>query len=275
MRLRTSWTRGAVAAVAIALAAPPVAVATQGQDRERVVRIVEEIRRADYEADLAALRRLYEELEPLARGPAASRVRYWRGFALWRRAMNAMNAPETDLAAIRLDLQSAVDELTRAFEADPDFADAEIAASGCLMSLTFVLRTQGESESAEPLVHRFVELLQEAHATAPDNPRVLWVAGGSAWWAPPEHGGSQTRAIELYERGLAAARREKPPTDPLEPSWGEPELLMSLAWASLNREEPDLAAAERYARAALELVPRWHYVREILLEQILEAQAKP
>jgi len=32
--------------------------------------------------------------------------------------------------------------------------------------------------------------------------------------------------------------------------------------------------AERQARAALELVPYWHYVRDILLRQIQEAKAK-
>ncbi len=40
-------------------------------------------------------------------------------------------------------------------------------------------------------------------------------------------------------------------TDPLEPSWGEPELLMSLAWSSLNRAAPDVNAADQYAHAAL------------------------
>ncbi len=33
--------------------------------------------------------------------------------------------------------------------------------------------------------------------------------------------------------------------DPLEPSWGEPELLMSLAWSHLNGNTPDLDAAEQ------------------------------
>jgi hypothetical protein len=51
-------------------------------------------------------------------------------------------------------------------------------------------------------------------------------------------------------------------SDPLEPSWGEPELLAALAWANLHRTTPDLNAAEEYARSALTLVPYWHYVRE-------------
>jgi len=62
-------------------------------------------------------------------------------------------------------------------------------------------------------------------------------------------------------------------TDPLTPSWGEPENLMSLAWCSLNKSSPDAAQAENYARQALALVPDWHYVRDILLPQIQSARA--
>jgi hypothetical protein len=61
-------------------------------------------------------------------------------------------------------------------------------------------------------------------------------------------------------------------TDPLEPAWGEAELLANLAFANLNRATPDLPAAEPYAESALALVPYWHYVRDILLPQIREAK---
>ena len=46
------------------------------------------------------------------------------------------------------------------------------------------------------------------------------------------------------------------------------ELLMTLAWANLNRTPPDRAAAERHATAALALVPHWRYLRDILIPQI-------
>jgi len=63
-------------------------------------------------------------------------------------------------------------------------------------------------------------------------------------------------------------------SDLLEPSWGEPELLMNRAWSNLHRTTPDLKAAQHDAAAALILVPYWHYVRDILLPQIQDAQAK-
>jgi hypothetical protein len=50
---------------------------------------------------------------------------------------------------------------------------------------------------------------------------------------------------------------------------------MSLAWSYQHQTKPDLAAAERNARAALNIVPYWHYVRDILLPQILAARTLP
>jgi len=73
--------------------------------------------------------------------------------------------------------------------------------------------------------------------------------------------------------GLARAQKSQA-GDPLEPSWGEPELLMSLAWSNLNKTKPDLDAAEKEARSSLDLVPYWHYVRDILMQQIRDAKAK-
>jgi hypothetical protein len=61
--------------------------------------------------------------------------------------------------------------------------------------------------------------------------------------------------------------------NPLDPSWREAELLMSLGWSELNRSKADLEASEKYARSALALVPYWHYVRDILLPQIGKAKA--
>ena len=92
---------------------------------------------------------------------------------------------------------------------------------------------------------------------------------------PVERGGGEKKAIETYERGLELARKQKGSvTDPLEPTWGEPEMLMNLAWSSQNRATPDSDAAEKNARAALAIVPSWHYVRDILLPQIRDARTK-
>jgi hypothetical protein len=74
---------------------------------------------------------------------------------------------------------------------------------------------------------------------------------------------------------LEALRNQKRGVvDPLEPSWGEPEFLMNLAWSNLNRTTPDLKAADQYVQAALKLVPYSHYVRDILMPHSSELTAK-
>jgi len=50
--------------------------------------------------------------------------------------------------------------------------------------------------------------------------------------------------------------------------------MMTLAYCYLNAKAADVNAAEHYAREALEIVPYWHYVRDILLPPILAAKAK-
>ena len=87
------------------------AAATPADDaREQTVRIVAQIKRADYEGDRTAMQRGYDELEPFMQNrKLASRIRYWRGFAQWRRAINGFN--ETiDPKELAQNLNTALDE---------------------------------------------------------------------------------------------------------------------------------------------------------------------
>jgi tetratricopeptide (TPR) repeat protein len=242
--------------------------------RGRVIKIVAQIQRADYEGDRAALKHLYEELTPVEQGTKlASRVRYWRGFALWRRAMNGFNE-SVDPKELEEDLREAVNEFGEALRIDPGFVDAKVGAVSCLSNLIFL--NQKNAARVQDLAAQAVPLRKEAEAAEPENPRLLWVLGPICWYSPPERGCSQDKAMEMERKGLEAARKQKQvTTDPLEPSWGEPELLAALAWTNLHRTTPDLNAAEQYARSALETVPYWHYVRDILIPQIQEAKKKP
>jgi hypothetical protein len=244
--------------------------------REQVIKIVSQIQRADYEGDRSALKRLHGELSPFVENKAlGSRAQYWRGFALWRRAINGFNdhvAP----AELQEDLRLALDEFEDAARKDPGFADAKIGELSCLGFLTFSIHQQ---DPANTKIQEFIaqarQLRKDAEAADPDNPRLPWVMGPMVWNTPPERGGGQAKAMEGYERGLETIRKHKTKgSDPLEPMWGEPELLMSLAWSNLNQTTPDLNAAEQEADSALKLVPYWHYVRDILIPQIREARQK-
>jgi len=246
--------------------------------RERVVEIVSQIQRADYEGDRTALNQLYEQLVPFVDMPElASRVRYWRGFAKWRRTINGFNETATP-KELAEDLTEAEGEFDAALQRDPGFVDAKVGAASCLLNRLFlegVFVNEKDPAHLKEIMAPASLLLKEAAAAAPDYPRLLWVVGPTLWSTPPERGGGQDKALATYQKGLAAIREHKESTsDSLDPTWGEPELLASLAWSNLNRTTPDLKAAEQYAQAALKLVPYWHYVRDILLPQIRAAQTK-
>ena len=239
-------------------------------DAASVTRIVAQIQRADYQGDQTAMQLGYDDLKPfLEDQKLASRVRYWRGFAQWRRAINGFNdsVPPKQLEE---DLKTALDEFRIAMEKDPTFVDAKVGTISCLGFLAFMNRK--DQARAKKLVSKILPLVKEADEMAPDNPRLIWVHGPILWNSPPERGGGQNKAIENYQRGLEVCSKTKASDDPLEPSWGKPELMMSLAYCYLNANSADVSAAERYARNALEIVPYWHYVRDILLPQILAAK---
>ena len=228
--------------------------------RDSIIRTVTQIQRADYEGDRPSLKRLYDDLTPIPEdNKLASRVLYWRGFALWRKAINGFNdspAP-TDLGA---DLTQAVADFKDSIARDPAFVESKIGAGSCLGYLMYLSRK--DPARVQELLQQSSPLLKEAMTTAPDNPRLLWVLGPIRWSSPPERVGGHDKAFEIYNKGLETVRNHKRDVaDPLEPSWGELELLMSLAWSNLNRTMPDLMAAEQYAQSALKLVPCWHYVR--------------
>lgn len=252
-----------------------VATASSDESRHRSAeQIVLKIQHADYAGDLVSLRTLYEALTPfLESQEMESRIRYWRGFAMWRRAINQMNDPKPDIAGISKDLEIASEEFGKALAIDPSFDDARISQCSCLIMLSYYQRE--DTVRSKVLKEKAIPLGEEAYANAPSNPRVIWVRGVGIWWTPVEKGGGQQKAIESYEQGLDLSRKQPKSTDALEPSWGEPEMLMSLAWCHLNKTNPDPALARQYAVSALQIVPNWHYVRDILLVQIDSAiQAK-
>lgn len=290
MQLRNLWTvptsrasrrpsglveRGGTSALKVltilAISATAALVASAQSARTSVIKIVAEIQRSDYEGNRPELKSLYEALTPFVDDKElASRVRYWRGFALLRRAINGGNE-SAGPKEIEEDLKAAVNEFNASSAKDPAFVDAKIGALSCLSYLIFM--NQKDPARMQELIAQASPLSKDAKAADPDNPRLLWVLGPNIWNAPPERGGGQDKAIETTLRGLEEARKRKGTVkNSLDPSWGEPELLMGLAWDNLHKTTPDVNAAEQYASAALELVPYWHYVRDILLPQIQKAK---
>jgi hypothetical protein len=268
---RMGWRGLGLTAMLVVSAAAALASPAESP-HDTILKLVAQIQKADYQGDRAALQHLYADLEPFtADEKLASRVRYWRGFALWRRAISGFNE-SADPKDLEHDLTQAIAEFKESTAADPAFVDAKIGTISCLGNLAYLAR--GHADRVQELIAQSSPLVKELRASATDNPRFVWVLGPILWNIPAERGGGQDKAIENYQKGLESARKLKGSvSDPLDSSWGEPELLMSLAWSSLNRAAPDLNAADQYAHSALALVPYWHYVRDILLPQIQTAKA--
>ncbi|HZS48858.1 MAG TPA: hypothetical protein VFC63_27545 [Blastocatellia bacterium] len=241
--------------------------------REQIVKIVKQIQRADYEGNRAQLKKLYHDLDRYVNDKQfEAKVRYWRGFAMWRMALNGFN-DSIDFGELDQELKQAVTEFQFAIDRDTGFNDAKTAAAACLESRMYI--HQNDKTLTQDLLNKVRELLREAKDTDPENPRLLWVLGAGAWYIGAENGGGEDKALEIYNRGLKVAReRRSAATDPLNPSWGEPELLMNLAWSNLNLKNPNPTAAEEYAKSALAIVPYWHYVKDILMPQITAAKGK-
>lgn len=237
-----------------------------GSDRAELVRRIREIQDADFRGQLDRLDSLAAELDRFTANSSLARAAYyWRGFAFWRKALNRANEAGADFALVEADFTRSAAEFCRALTIDPDYVEAMIgAASGHLSSAGF--------HRADPA--RFAQLIAEgralmsrARARMPHNPRLLFLEAGSVFWTPPEYGGDRRKAIAMVERGLSGLHSAEQP-DPLEPSWGEAELHMLLAFFLSSSPPIDLPAAERHAVEALRLVPHWHYVKDILLPAI-------
>lgn len=258
-------TSAGVSGRAVAAVASPLA-ARAADRKEELTRRARAILEADYRGQREVLARLEREMRDGGSTDHPAAWAYWQGFALWRRAINGFN--ESPLPAdLKDDLTAAVACFRTSLAADSLFVDADIALLGCLSNLVYLAGT--DSTARATLIRDAGSPGRSIRTRGMDNPRAFWILGGLQAFAPPPAGGNLEKAADLYHRGLAAARRESlAGTDPWQPAWGAPELLMSLAYLYSQGPLQNPSLARAYAEGALAAVPHWHYVREILLPRI-------
>lgn len=231
---------------------------------------------ADYRGDRAELARRADELTAGRKGRRDAHREYWIAFAWWRRGINGFNEtpPPADL---RPDFEKGAAHARAALAADPSLEDARGALAGCLVG-QFYVQPAPDAERRAALARELTEVMKTLAENGPGNPRSLWMVGGSQAFAPKP---DVARAAETYRRGLAAARAEAlsaPGREAWKPSWGAPELLMSLAYLYAFGPSPDKRVALAYADGALSMAPEWHYVKDILIpkiEKMPDAPAAP
>jgi hypothetical protein len=226
-----------------------------------------QIMTADYRADLAGLAHLRETVAPLTNDPAMGYLaHYWAGFASWRVAINGASKGMSQ-QDLRANLERASADFAASIRLRDDFADSHAALAG--VDGWLPLFHNGETAVIRDFIDQYQKHIARAKELAPDNPRVLWVEAMPYLYLPVEKGGNPAHAVELYQRMVAVSPSPAPAS--ALPDWGKPEGLMSLAFAHLY-QATDLAAAEKEARAALDLQPDWSYVKDVLLPQIDKAR---
>jgi len=96
-------------------------------------------------------------------------VRYWRGFALWRRAINGFNE-SADPKDLEHDLTQAIAEFKESAAKDPAFVDAKVGTISCLGSLIYL--ALGHADRVQELIAQSSPLVKELRTSSPDNPRL-------------------------------------------------------------------------------------------------------
>src|SRR5690348_162972 len=113
-------------ALMLAVAAPAASPSPAPEAAVRLGELARAVMSADYRGDRAELARLEGELGRLGDGPLSEYRDYWRGFALWRRAMNGFNETPTP-GDLTPDLEKALSRFQASLARRPDWMEVRLA----------------------------------------------------------------------------------------------------------------------------------------------------
>lgn len=238
------------------------AMARSSRAEHKLAGIKAALMAADYRGDLAALAALRLRARQFSSDPKLGYLAdYWSGFASWRIVVNGSwaNMPAGEAEA---HLTDAVADFESSVRKNSRFADSY--AGGAAVHGWLGAYKRSDQAAMNDEIAAYKRLLGRALELEPSNPRVLWIEAVPFVVLPPERGGNVDRAIDLYRKMLDVVGPADPES-PL-PDWGRAEALMSMASAYLKKSDVSTAAED--ARAALQLEPEWHYVRDVLIPQI-------
>lgn len=229
---------------------------------------------AAYEGDLDELARWADVLgEPRDDAALGWLSDYHAGFAHFVLALmvgpNGLVSQQGDAVRMGQHVDAGIRELEQAVEARPDFADAL-----ALLSHLYAMKIRRDPQRLAPeLGPQGRELLANALALEPNNPRVVLIEAMRLFWAPPAAGGDRERGLARWSEARALFERETERGDSPLPTWGHAEAWAWLPGALLALQPPDVARAERAARRALEIRPDFRWVRASLMPSIEAARA--
>jgi len=225
--------------------------------------IVSEIVNADYQGKVDYLQFLAAELTGYsAEHPQRRAALYWRAFAFWRQALNALN-DGAQAAQVDAPLAACVAGFETLLGSDPTDVEAQAGYIGCTGARLYLW-----PDRAAALLDRRVnvaKMVSDLKAAGATNPRAAWVAALTVYRWPESRGGGLAQTMAYMESVLDV---EQPaPADPLLPTWGRPELYASLGWMQSEYQGRGERPASTVAKA-LAIRPDWKYAKETLLPQV-------
>jgi tetratricopeptide (TPR) repeat protein len=215
-------------------------------------------------AALEGTRRLADRL--LADSPNDARLRYYRGYALFRLALIASR--RADRHAYQ-DLLSEADRALEASAASLDLAETHAMRASVLGQLIGLNRNPLVALRLGP---RSGAEMKRALALGPENPRVWLLRGINTMHTPKMWGGGLDPAEEylLKAQTLFATDSAQPPN----PTWGKADVEIALGQLHLMQNRRDAARAD-FARA-LTLEPENAWVRDTLMREAAgQSSARP
>ncbi|MFN0059863.1 MAG: tetratricopeptide repeat protein [Planctomycetota bacterium] len=162
-----------------------------------------------------------------------------------------------DRAAAKSAIDRAVAALEQAQKSDKKLADAVALLASCY----------GEQIGHNPqlgmtLGPKSTMMLLDAQKLEPKNPRVVLLAGISAYYTPEMYGGSKAEGMKRFEEAAKLFESYRAPSE-LHPDWGRDEVHAWIGQAYLEQQKP--AEAKRAFEAALKINPEYGWVKHDLL----------
>lgn len=191
----------------------------------------------------------------LAVSPNDATMLHYKGFALYRKASRMMGsgAKESDIKTV-LEEADEVFEKASTLHKWPETTALHSAVIGQLIGIGGMMAGMRLGSKAD-------DLMSEAMALGPSNPRVLLLRGVSAMYKPKMFGGGMEKAEKDISRAIELFASDKP-TSPL-PKWGRAE---AYAWlGQVHAAEKRIPEARAAYAKALELQPEYGWVKQALL----------
>jgi tetratricopeptide (TPR) repeat protein len=224
------------------------AAGVRGDDFSKQVNALEKAWMRDDGAEIRA------SVDALQKLPPGTRVTYAIGYAE-RRLAFLRTVPQPDRMAAMADAIARFEEVIKAEPANAEGHALLASSLGSMIGFDRKLAMDYGPRSGQEM--------EQALSLEPNNPRVLVLAGISAFMKPEEYGGGMEKAEPLLRR--AASILAQQPDDRPWPNWGRFDAHMWLGQLLDKSGKHDDARTEY--EAALAIAPQSQWARAILRTQ--------